>query len=100
MKPMTLRLSDELHAKLKAEAAVCGRSLHAHILWLVDPARGIPRRILDPPVTPTPTQPIVAVSSPFDLTEGVVYDWQEVCTCGPGERAKGRHNKYCPLRGK
>ena len=24
----------------------------------------------------------------------------DVCTCGAGERAKGRHNKYCPLRGK
>jgi hypothetical protein len=22
------------------------------------------------------------------------------CTCGPGERAKGKHNKWCPMRGK
>ena len=22
------------------------------------------------------------------------------CTCGPEEKAKGKHNRYCPLRGK
>lgn len=36
MKNLTLRLSDEMHARLKAEAEANRRSLHAEILWRLE----------------------------------------------------------------
>jgi predicted transcriptional regulator len=38
MKQQTLRLSDELHARLKAMADADRRSMHAEILWLIEEA--------------------------------------------------------------
>lgn len=36
MKQISLRLPDELHARLKAEAERNRRSLHAEILWRLE----------------------------------------------------------------
>ena len=38
MKAMTLRLPDELAKEIEAEARAAHRSIHAHILWLVEGA--------------------------------------------------------------
>jgi len=115
MKPMTLRLPDDLYDRLKIEATANGRSLHRHIIYrlynVASPLEGdtvvIPSAIGGPApdtsvVSPS-TKPrrwasgkALKVSPTFDPTPHGV----DVCTCGPGERAKGKHNKYCPLRGK
>ena len=125
MKPMTLRLPDELHLALQGEANRQGRSLHGHIIRVL---RGsvtvfVPTQVhtvvippSHPPETPWPLRMPQAVSPPLDAIppdakKGVHERFIEVhtagdtkrvdvCTCGAGERAKGRHNKYCPLRGK
>ena len=162
MKPMTLRLPDELRLALQGEANRQGRSLHGHIIWVLQGSVTVfvPTQVhtvvippSHPPETPWPLRMPQAVSPPLDaqgiatvkkgkaafrptrkqvafaeseaayptheelerLPEPIgVYGYAErdlkpgepldelkpICTCGPGERAKGKHNKYCPLRGK
>ena len=150
MKAMTLRLPDELAKEIEAEARAAHRSIHAHILWLVEGALRIralveawPRRevlekmspeefeayqtrliatgLADSPfdapfmdrvedmkrrahlkVSPDPTESAKGQpsSTVTEVTNRLVIVDGPVCTCGPGEQAKGKHNKWCPLRGK
>ena len=117
MKVMTLRLSDELHTKLKAEAAREGRSLHGLILRLLQEVVGRHDRedkADDNPLLRRGPLPLGADTVVIPRVEVAVQDnvlrrhadgspadvLRLECTCGAGEKAKGKHNRYCPLRGK
>jgi hypothetical protein len=122
MKTIAVRVSDWMWERLQAEAKAQGRSLSAHVLYR---AGALEHFKQEPPATPrnkmsqsatstTQEKPDtglqVTVSPPFDPTarherfiaahEAGETTRVDVCTCGPGEKAKGKHNKYCPMRGK
>lgn len=143
MKPMTLRLPDDLQTWLVAEAKAEGRSLNGHIVWIFQQRRAVAAFVVGAPspnagpeeqrevhqpdtivIPHTLASDTSVVSSPLDavlpdskkgkassrrwasgkqtLKVSPAFDSAptSLCTCGPGERAKGRHNKYCPMRGK
>lgn len=104
MKAMTLRLPDELYDALKSQAGKSHRSLHGQILGALEyyvRARAFTAPPLDP------TSPSLDESGLTEAQKRLVDAAQRpvlVCTCSPGERAegvgKGKHNRWCPMRGK
>jgi hypothetical protein len=142
MKPMTLRLPDDLYQALVFQAGKSRRSLNGEIVYQLDLALmgedGVPRdTVVIPPSHPPETKmispPLDAEGIPVGSKKGKVT-WQHVtsgrnrgfavgvpgseesperaeflrgatvtllsCTCGAGERAKGKHSRWCPMRGK
>ena len=92
MKPMTLRLPDELAEVIERGARHERRSIHAHILWLLEGATTLQ--------VPDNVQELVVNIPPQVSSEMKVIQGGNLCTCGPGEKAKGKHNRWCPMRGK
>lgn len=119
VKRFLLRLPDELYDRLVSLAREDGRSLNAEIVWLL--GRGN-INVISPDTHQADTNeapPVVESSTPLILKEkqrprptvrnaarlvaqaheGALRELGKLpCTCGPGERAKGKHNKHCPAR--
>jgi len=108
MTPITLRLPDELHVRLKAEAKRDGRSVHSLILLAllqvaedfedVTDKSPMLRREVIPEGANVVVIPRLSVSPPFEAGAKKVELGPPKCTCGAGEKAKGKHNKWCPVK--
>lgn len=125
---LTLRLPDELYEILKALADKEHRSLNAQVVWMLEEGfrliDGVVYDIRPPDThqadTTPPDQRTATADGPgrpdfppdkgkatvaptsavvTELTgEALKKSLASLCTCGPGERAKGKHNKKCPAR--
>ena len=127
MKPMTLRLPDELRLALQGEANRQGRSLHGHIIWVLQGSVTVfvPTQVhtvvippSHPPETKAVSPPLDAVGT-FSLDEKVEYTRtnekstvqtsppfdptpRSMCLCPAAMVKKGRHLSKCTvgMRGK
>ena len=113
-KNRTLRVPDDLDGALRVEAAERDTSVHEYILRClrVRPAvSGITRGPLaDMQITNLARGTMDAQDTPRGraadqrtaTADGPgVPDFpspKPLCTCGPGERAKGKHNRHCPAK--
>jgi len=91
MKAVTLRLGDERYSQLTEEAQAARRSLAAHILWLLDEAlslkvtiEALPAWEVDGPGKGEASSAIPMRRPPTQMPR------EGVCTCGPGEKARGK----------
>jgi hypothetical protein len=100
-KARTLRLDEELDKSLRLEAAAEGISVHALIVGIL--SQHVTYEELR---VGFPSPPMFKNREEEDGTVRVIPEILPIqearppCTCGPGERAKGKHSKWCPMRGK
>jgi predicted transcriptional regulator len=128
MKAMTLRLPDELAKEIEAEARAAHRSIHAHILWLVEGALRIralveawPRRevlekmspeefeayqtrliatgLADPPFdAPKPPTPDDNLPTLVESGAASRGTQRSQCVCPAEMVRKGKHLRQCTAR--
>ena len=95
VKLRTLRVPEGLDRVLRIAAAEVGVSVHQYILEAV-------KRDLEEPLE---TSPLPAAYHEVETPTGTVVIPEILpiqvqplaCTCGPGEKVKGKHNRYCPV---
>lgn len=99
-----IRVSEIAYRELKARASKERRTLSAIIENLLIPINGEPAETpatVDNTPTTIDTTPTTIGPRKARVEYSVSRKGTQVspasCTCGPGERAKGKHNKYCPM---
>lgn len=91
-----IRVTEESYRLLKERATKERRTLSNMVEVLLIPTVDDP----NPPTSDDNLPTHVDKAASLAVRVAMATERHAVCTCGPGERAKGKHNKWCPMKGK